>query len=160
MTLVKDKNDAADLVQDTFLRACNFYYRFELGTNVKAWLFTIMRNIFYNNTRMKSREMLSIDGGEGEDFFQDGGYPGNPRCLRMEPEVFKKDIQAALDGLPRHLRVIVVLKDMEGFNYKEISEILNCPMGTVMSRLARGRSKLKRALVAYQEISLHKAEGF
>ena len=80
MTLVKDKNDAADLVQDTFLRACNFYYRFELGTNVKAWLFTIMRNIFYNNIRMKNREMLSIDGGEGEDLSQDlvlgGGVSG------------------------------------------------------------------------------------
>ena len=74
--------------------------------------------------------------------------------------MFKKDIHEALGGLPRHLRVIVVLKDMEGFNYKEISEILNCPMGTVMSRLARGRSKLKRVLVAYQEVSLHKAEGF
>ena len=67
MTLVKDKNDASDLVQDTFLRACNFYYRFELGTNVKAWLFTIMRNIFNNNIRMKSREVLSIDGSEGDD---------------------------------------------------------------------------------------------
>ena len=164
ITLSKNKTDAADLVQDTFLRAFHFYDRFEIGTNVRAWLFTIMKNIFINNFHERKREVFPSEPEEGGDFIQGHAgevlhYYGHETFPNGKNEIFKKDIQMALDGLPECLRVVVILKDIEGFNYKEIAEILDCPIGTVMSRLARGRSQLKGALVAYRTVSQLKAEN-
>ncbi|HEX9759036.1 MAG TPA: sigma-70 family RNA polymerase sigma factor [Nitrospiria bacterium] len=164
ITLSKNKTDAADLVQDTFLRAFHYYDRFEIGTNIKAWLFTIMKNIFINNFRDRQREVFPIEPEEDGEFIQ--GHAGevlhhyaHEALPNGRNEIFKKDIQMALQDLPQRLRVAVILKDIEGFNYKEIAEILDCPIGTVMSRLARGRTQLKRSLVAYENVSHLKVEN-
>lgn len=145
-----DRDQAEDLVQETYLRACRFFDRYERGTHCKAWLMTIMRNIFINQYHQRSREVLVSEFDEPGDF-----EPLSPPGVSREDGSLKSrtarhDLKKALDALPAHLREVVLLKDAEGFDYKEIGRLIGIPLGTVMSRLFRARNQLKRHLKDYE----------
>ncbi len=157
MRLTGNANDAEDLVQDTYLRAFRFFHQYELGTNAKAWLFRIMNTIFLNDYRKKSRQGEPLSYDELEDFFlynrsQDSlpSAPGSTAQVNPEDAVLEKlDIEAierSIDELPEEFRETVALATLEGLAYQEISDILNIPIGTVRSRLSRGRRLLQRLL--------------
>lgn len=146
-------DEAEDLVQETFLRAFRFFHQYEHGTNCKAWLFTIMKHIFLNQSTQRARVVLcrNVDpddeDGESPSLWQDA--IGRSPASSLRDEVFAKDIQTALALLPETFRLVVVLKDVEGFSYGEIAQLLDCPIGTVMSRLSRARDMLRRLLQDY-----------
>jgi RNA polymerase sigma-70 factor (ECF subfamily) len=149
----RDARDAEDLVQDTVLAAFRFYDRFEPGSNCKAWLFKILTNTFINKYRRRVRER------EIHDQLVEDEAPSliseQSRSASRDPERFlhggllSDDVRSALDAVPSDYRMAVVLCDLEEFSYKEIAEIMDCPVGTVMSRLHRGRRLLQRALLPY-----------
>lgn len=148
--LTGDRDQAEDLVQETYLRACRFFDRYERGTHCKAWLMTIMRNIFINQYHQRSREVLVSEFDEPGDF-----EPLSPLGVSRDDGSFKSriarhDLKKALEALPTHLREVVLLKDAEGFDYKEIGRLIGVPLGTVMSRLFRARNQLKRHLKDYE----------
>jgi RNA polymerase sigma-70 factor, ECF subfamily len=153
LVLTGRPSEAEDLVQDTYVRALQFFHRYHQGTNCKAWLFTIMKRIYLNQAPQRAREVLcpdQSDQGEGEsgDFLD--YYAGLvDRAHSERNEVFRQDLVKALDLLPDSFGVVVVLHDVEGFSYSEMAQMLDCPMGTVMSRLARGRDMLRQLLFAY-----------
>lgn len=145
--------DAEDLVQETFLRAYRGYPRFEEGTNLRAWLYRILTNAFINSYRSKQRRPVESDLGEVEDLYlyrRLGGLEASTRSRSAEDElmdlVTDAEVKDALDALPDQFRIAVLLADVEGFSYKEISDILEVPIGTVMSRLHRGRKGLQKLL--------------
>ncbi len=153
--LTRKPEDARDLVQETYLKAFRYYNRFEKGTNLKAWLFKIMKNTFINNYRKRqSRPQESafsdIEGSFESVLRDDANGVKNP-----EEEILEKmldgDVQQALDDLPTDYRMVILLVDLEGFSYKEAASILEVPVGTVMSRLYRGRRLLERALLQYAQ---------
>ena len=135
LKLTGSVRDAEDLVQETFLRAYGKFDQFDFGTNCKAWMFKIMRNITLDQLRGKD-PLLAKDIGD----FDEVTYTENMSDHSTPSSI---DIKTAFDLLPKKYQVPVFLKDVEGFTYREISEILNIPVGTVMSRLFRGRSELK-----------------
>ncbi len=162
LRLTGNSNDAEDLLQDTYLRAYRFFYQYQPGTNAKAWLFRIMNTVFLNDYRRKSRqgETVSYDGLE--DFFlynrltEDGVTGvGGDRSETENPEkaVLEKldieTIQRAIEALPIEFRDTVALATLEEMSYQEIAETLEIPVGTVRSRLSRGRKLLQRALWEY-----------
>ena len=150
LVLTGNSDDAHDLVQDAYLRAYRFYHRYEQITNYKAWLFTITKNLFINRYHQRAREVSLTE----LEVVEDDPYESPKDVLvaasgRHEKGVFRQDFQRAMDTLPEKLRLAVLLKDVEGFDYKEIAEIMSCPLGTVMSRLSRGRNLLKKQLKDY-----------
>lgn len=150
LVLTANTDDAHDLVQDSYLRAFRFYSRYEHIGNYKAWLFTLTKNLFINRYHQRAREISLSD----LDIVDDEPYESPAPLLLLahdhhERGVFRRDIELALAAMPEKLRLAVLLKDVEGFDYCEIAEIMGCPLGTVMSRLARGRNRLKRALRDY-----------
>jgi RNA polymerase sigma-70 factor (ECF subfamily) len=152
LRLTRNRAEAEDVVQETCLRAFRNFHRFTAGTNCRAWLFTILRNVFLNRIRDGSREVLDPEGALIE-----GGIAGlNSPMIDVEsPEehllqsVVHGDVDRALRALPLGFREPVVLADLEGFSYREIAEILGCPIGTVMSRLFRGRQLLRHSLAGF-----------
>ena len=154
LLLTHERDFAEDLVQETYLRAFRFYNRYECGTNYKAWLFTMMRNIFINMFHQRARE-VSLSDLEMDEAKENGYEPPNgtfsPTRSILEKGIFRADLERALNCLPAQLKEVIVLKDIEGFDYKEISKILGCPLGTVMSRLWRSRNSLKKTLKDYYE---------
>jgi RNA polymerase sigma-70 factor, ECF subfamily len=140
--------EAEDVVQETYLRAFRGFDRFDPGTNCRAWLFTIMRNAFLNRRRGTAREVLVDDAG---------ALPAYEAAVEAGPtpeEAFLQtlvhgDVDRALKALPLDFREAIVLVDVEGLTYREVSEVLGCPIGTVMSRLSRGRRLLRGALEQY-----------
>jgi len=134
--MTRSAEDAEDLVQETFFKAYKYYDKFQEGTNLKAWLFKILKNTFINNYRKKKLEPRSVDFAEIEDSFE--------RIVRRDD-----DVRRALESLPYDYRMVVILADLEDFSYKEIADVLDCPVGTVMSRLYRGRKLLEKALLKY-----------
>lgn len=152
--LTGNSQDAEDLVQETFYKAYKYYDKFEEGTNLKAWLFKILKNTFINNYRKKKLEPRSVEFGEIEESFEKVLQHG-PAQRPLDPEeqylagVMDEGVKKALDSLPHDYKMVVILADLEDFSYKEIAEILDCPVGTVMSRLYRGRKLLERALLRY-----------
>jgi len=154
LRLTKNDRDAEDLVQDAFLRAYRFFDKFERGTNIKAWLFKILTNTFINKYRKNIKERQVIDEVE-----LDQGLLLSEESTRAsrDPEgdllrnMFSGDVQRALEALPEEFRVAVVLADLQDFSYKEIADIMECPVGTVMSRLYRGRRLLQARLRDYAE---------
>src|SRR5215831_19188210 len=152
--MTRSAEDAEDLVQETFFKAYKYYDKFEEGTNLKAWLFKILKNTFINNYRKKKLEPRSVDFAEIEDSFErivrrdNNDQPSDPES-EFFTGVLDDDVKKALDSLPYDYRMVVVLADLEDFSYKEIAEILDCPVGTVMSRLYRGRKLLEKALLKY-----------
>lgn len=150
MVLTANSDDAHDLVQDSYLRAFRFYHRYEHIANYKAWLFTLTKNLFINRYHQRAREISLAD----IDIVDDEPYESPAPVLlfaydRHERGIFRRDIELALTAMPDKLRLAVLLRDVEGFDYKEIAEIMGCPLGTVMSRLSRGRNLLKRSLRDY-----------
>ncbi len=147
LTMTRDESDAQDLVQDSYLRAYRFFDRFESGTDFKAWLFKILRNVYINKYHKESRAPQMVDI---RDIVESGVLKA---ALTPENEIFDElfddEITSAMNSLPEDFRFAVILSDLEGFSYREIAEILNCPIGTVMSRLYRGRSLLRNRLYEY-----------
>jgi RNA polymerase sigma-70 factor, ECF subfamily len=153
--MTRNAEDAEDLVQETYLKAYRYYDKFEEGTNLKAWLFKIMKNTFINNYRRQQQTPPQSDFADIEESFESlvskdaaSQIPKSPEEEFLE-EVLDEDVQRALDSLPTDYRMVVVLADLEGFSYKEIAEILEVPVGTVMSRLYRGRRLLEAAMLRY-----------
>jgi len=148
LRLTQNRAEAEDLVQETYLRAFRRFDQFEAGTNCRAWLFTIMRNIFLNRVRRSGIELTTDDLAAWES----GDSVTAPDPIRGTPEdeflltVLHGDVDRALRGLPAPYREAIVLADLEGLSYREVSEVLGCPVGTVMSRLFRGRGLLRQAL--------------
>ncbi|MHB1521956.1 MAG: sigma-70 family RNA polymerase sigma factor [Ferrimicrobium sp.] len=153
--------DAEDLVQETFLKAYRAYESFQEGTNLKAWLYRILTNTYINIYRAKKRRPDESNLEDVEDLYlyrRLGGLEAVQAGRSAEEEVLDRitdtDVKEAIDSLPDQFRLAVVLSDIEGFSYKEIAEIMDVPLGTVMSRLHRGRRAMQRALL---ESELRKA---
>jgi len=149
--LTRSPSEAEDLVQDTLLKALRAREHFTPGSNMRAWLLRILTNTFINRYRRGGLERSVLDGPDA-DPLADGWIGASTMEAMRDPEsramraLLEKEIVAALDELPEEFRLAVVLSDVEELSYKEISEIMGCPIGTVMSRLHRGRRLLKRRL--------------
>lgn len=152
LRLTRSDRDAEDLVQDTFMRAYRFFDKFERGTNFRAWLFKILTNTFINKYRRQVKERSFSDGPERDSvaaqLFSNGATEtaGNPED-RMLNRLMSETVLSAIDVLPIDFRMVVVLADLQEFSYREIAEILDVPVGTVMSRLFRGRKLLQKHLL-------------
>ena len=150
--LTRNARDAEDLVQDALLRAYRFWDSFEQDSNCKAWLLRIVTNTFINEYQRKKRHREVLDAASAEQESTDGvlihadaNDKQSPERTLLERSV-SDDVQKALESLPEDFRTAVVLCDVNGLSYKEIAEIMECPVGTVMSRLFRGRKLLAAAL--------------
>ena len=150
--LTRNAGDAEDLVQETMLRAYRFWHSFTEGSNCKAWLFKILSNTFINSYQRKKRSGEILNAAMAEQESTDGVLVHEKAQSQLSPEELlvqqslSEDVERALAEIPKDFRIAVVLCDVEGFSYKEISEMLECPVGTVMSRLYRGRRLLKKEL--------------
>jgi RNA polymerase sigma-70 factor (ECF subfamily) len=150
--LTRNARDAEDLVQDSLLRAYRFWDSFEQDSNCKAWLLRIVTNTFINEYQRKKRSREVLDAASAEQETTDGVLMHAEATERQSPERMlidrsvSDDVQRALDALPDDFRVAVVLCDVQGLSYKEIADIMQTPVGTVMSRLFRGRKLLATAL--------------
>jgi RNA polymerase sigma-70 factor, ECF subfamily len=144
LRLTRKAQDAEDLVQDTYLKAFRASRQFERGTNLKAWLFTILHNTFRNMRRHDGRNPVDVDSDTVEraaDVAGPGSHEQTPEQL-LSRATLDADLQAALDELPDAFRQAVWLRDVEEFSYAEIAQIVGVPIGTVMSRISRGRKML------------------
>jgi RNA polymerase sigma-70 factor (ECF subfamily) len=158
LRMTRNRADAEDLVQETMLRGFRSFESFSEGTNLRAWLFRILTNAYINRYRAKQRRPVETDMGEVEDLYlyrRVGGLEAAAASLSAEDQfldLFTDDeVKAALEDLPDNFRLPVILADVEGFAYKEIAEMLDIPVGTVMSRLHRGRKAMQRALYSFAE---------
>jgi RNA polymerase sigma-70 factor (ECF subfamily) len=151
MQMTRNAADAQDLVQDTFVKAYRFFDRFKSGTNCKAWLFKIMKNSFINTFRKRSRQPARVDFDEVEPTLQ--APPESQTVLAqadVDPRAYDDLVEDdVLDQLPFEFRMATVLCDIEGLSYQEIADIMECPIGTVRSRLSRARRFLQGRLRSY-----------
>ena len=141
LRLTRDPSDAEDLVQDTYLKAFRFARSFEEGTNLKAWLFTILHNTYRNRLRQGSRDPVDVDSEVVDHAAADAGRAPSPEEVLLRATI-DQDLQTALDALPEQFREAVWLRDVEELTYQEIATALDVPIGTVMSRISRGRRLL------------------
>ncbi len=156
MRMTRNPADAEDLVQETYLKAYRGFGGFEEGTNLKAWLYRILTNTFINSYRSKQRRPDETELDEVEDLYlyrRLGGLEAAQAGRSAEDELMDwftdSEVKDAIEALPEQFRLAVLLADVEGFSYKEIAEILDIPIGTVMSRLHRGRKALQKALYEF-----------
>jgi RNA polymerase sigma-70 factor (ECF subfamily) len=156
LRMTRNPADAEDLVQETYLKAYRGYASFKAGTNLKAWLYRILTNTFINAYRARRRHPEETELEEVEDFYlfrRLGGLEAAAAGRSSEDEVLDSmtddEVKQAVESLPEAFRMAVLLADVEGFSYKEIAEIMEVPIGTVMSRLHRGRRALQKALHEY-----------
>ena len=152
LRMTRNPADAEDLVQEAMMRAYRSFDRFEPGTNLKAWLFRIMTNAYINTYRKKQREPKKVSQDELAEFDlyrelkdHDPAWDATPENIVLS-NLVDSDIIEAIDDLPEQFRLAVVLSDVEGFSYAEMAEIMDVPLGTVMSRLHRGRKALQKRL--------------
>src|SRR5437868_10439851 len=149
--LTRNPSEAEDLVQDTLLKAMRAREQFHAGTNLKAWLFRILTNTFINKYRRGGLERSVLEGPDADPLVDGWVSASTMRQLR-DPEqgalmpIVEGEVERALDALPAEFKLAVVLCDVEEFSYEEIAQIMGCPIGTVMSRLHRGRKLLQRSL--------------
>ena len=153
LRMTRNPSDAEDLVQETYLKAYRAFATFKEGTNLKAWLYKILTNTFINSYRSRKRRPEQTELADVEDLYlyrRLGGLEAVSLGRSAEEEVMEHftdgDVKGAVEALPEQFRMAVLLADVEGFSYKEIAEILDIPIGTVMSRLHRGRRALQKAL--------------
>jgi RNA polymerase sigma-70 factor, ECF subfamily len=153
LRMTRNRADAEDLVQETYLKAYRSFGSFTEGTNLRAWLYRILTNTYINNYRAAQRRPETSDVEDIEDLYlykRLAGSGGSDPGRSAEDEALDRftddDVKAALESLPETFRMAVLLADVEGFSYKEISEITDVPIGTVMSRIHRGRRALQKAL--------------
>lgn len=153
--LVYNEDDANDLVQEAYMKAYRFIHKYEPGTNAKAWLFRILKNAFINEYRKKVRQPNKVDL---EDFItyhdsEEGSAYSGYSDLRQEmfDSMMGDEVTLAINKLPADFKIVILLCDIEGFTYEEISKIVNIPIGTVRSRLHRARNMLKEQLREYAE---------
>ncbi|MBV9662141.1 MAG: sigma-70 family RNA polymerase sigma factor [Acidimicrobiales bacterium] len=153
LRMTRNPADAEDLVQETYLKAYRAFGSFQEGTNLKAWLYRILTNTFINSYRARRRRPEQTELDDVEDLYlyrRLGGLEAVSAGRSAEEEVLEHftegEVKAAVEALPEQFRMAVLLADVEGFSYKEIAEILDVPIGTVMSRLHRGRRALQKTL--------------
>jgi RNA polymerase sigma-70 factor (ECF subfamily) len=154
LRLTRSSEDAEDLLQETYLKAYRHYASFQPGTNLKAWLFKILKNTFINEYRRRKQLPAQVDFAELEETFESAVVNTNAIVARSPEEELMEasldgEVRTSLKALPHNYKVVVLLADIEGYAYKEIADILAIPVGTVMSRLYRGRRLLERALLSY-----------
>ncbi|MCH8567770.1 MAG: sigma-70 family RNA polymerase sigma factor [Balneolales bacterium] len=154
LRLTTDPNDAEDLVQDTIVKAFRFFNSYEKGTNAKAWLFRILKNSYINNYRKKSKQPHQVDYSEISQYYE-SIRSEQSETTDLEDLMFREmlddDVTSALTELPEDFRTVVLLCDVEGFTYEEIANMLDVPIGTIRSRLHRGRNLLRARLLDYAE---------
>jgi RNA polymerase sigma-70 factor, ECF subfamily len=150
LRMTRNPADAEDLLQETFLRAFRGFGGFTEGTNLKAWMYRILTNTFINSYRKKQREPVTVLEEEIPEWYLYDQFRNSGESASAESRVLEalpdEDVKEALESLPEGFRMAVWLADVEGFAYKEIAEILGIPIGTVMSRLHRGRKALEKRL--------------
>jgi len=156
LRMTRNPADAEDLVQETYLKAYRAFGSFAEGTNLRAWLYRILTNTFINSYRSKKRRPEQVDVDEVEDLYlyrRLGALEAAAASRSAEDELLDHftddDVKNAIEALPEQFRLAVLLADVEGFSYKEIADILDIPIGTVMSRLHRGRRALQKALFEF-----------
>lgn len=158
MTLTRSQSEAEDLVQETYLRAVRAFGQLLPNSNLKGWMFVIMRNAWLNQVRHArvGPSFVELDKGEDELHHWTSARAEDPYAIYIR-KLERKEIIEAIESLPELYREIIVLRDVEGFSYQEIAGLLDCPAGTVMSRLGRGRQKLRRLLSGWQSVARAKA---
>ncbi len=152
--LSSDPNDAEDLVQDTIVKAYRFFASYERGTNAKAWLFRILKNSYINNYRKQSKQPYQVDYDEISTYYESVRSERSDTTDMEEimyRELLDDEVTTALNKLPEDFRTVVLLCDIEGFTYEEIANMLDVPIGTIRSRLHRGRNLLRTSLSRYAE---------
>ncbi len=150
--LANDPNDAEDLVQDTIVKAYRFFASYERGTNAKAWLFRILKNSYINNYRKQSKQPFQVDYDEISTYYESVRSERSDTTDMEEimyRELLDDEVTSALNRLPEDFRTVVLLCDIEGFTYEEIANMLDVPIGTIRSRLHRGRNLLRTSLTQY-----------
>lgn len=152
LRMTRDRDDAADLVQDTFMKAFRFFDSFEQGTNCKAWLFRILKNTYINTYRKTSKGPDTVEYDVVEEFY-DTIKDSSVETSTLEQQLFEQalddQVSDAIQRLPDDFRTVIILCDIEGFTYEEIAEFIDCPIGTVRSRLHRARKILAATLADY-----------
>ncbi|MFC1554791.1 sigma-70 family RNA polymerase sigma factor [candidate division KSB1 bacterium] len=159
LKLTHNPDDAKDLVQETYLKAFKFFEQFEPGTSCKAWLFKIQKNTFINKYRKKIKQPEHVDFDTVEPFVDliKDKSSGEKRDIdeQIADRYLSDEINEALTKLPHDFKMVLLLSDMEGFSYKEIADIMECPIGTIRSRLSRARKIMHKYLLKYS-----KEEGY
>ena len=152
LRMTSNPDDADDLVQETYLKAYRFWAQYEKGTNIRAWLFRIMKNSYINRYRKETKEPDTVDYADIQNFYKTIRYASaDPNDL--EEKIFggllEDEVARAIESLPEDFRTVVILCDIEGLSYEEIAEFVDCPIGTIRSRLHRGRKMLRASLFSY-----------
>ncbi len=152
LRMTYNRTDAEDLVQETFLKAFRFWESYEKGTNIRAWLFRIMKNAYINRYRKEKKEPETVEYEEVENFYNSVRETASESSDLQETlynNLLEDDVATAIAELPEDFRTVVILCDIEGLTYEEVAEFVDCPIGTVRSRLHRGRKLLRAKLLDY-----------
>jgi RNA polymerase sigma-70 factor (ECF subfamily) len=152
LRMTYNPSDADDLVQETYLKAYRFWDKYEKGTNIRAWLFRIMKNSYINRYRKETKEPETVDYDDVKNFYntvRDDSTDSNDLQEALFGNLLDDDVAKAIASLPEDFRTVVILCDIEGLTYEEIAEFVDCPLGTVRSRLHRGRKLLRSQLLQY-----------
>jgi RNA polymerase sigma-70 factor (ECF subfamily) len=149
MNLCRDRSEAEDLVQETYLRATRAASELKTDGNIKSWLFVIMRNAWLNQLRHKRSGPSFVELDADKSSYDSKDTRSNPHVVYLQ-KLEQLQVREAIESLPDVYREIILLRDFEGFSYQEIATVLSCPAGTVMSRLGRARGKLRELLSAWQ----------
>jgi RNA polymerase sigma-70 factor (ECF subfamily) len=147
-----NSDDAHDLVQETYMKAFRFWDKYEKGTNIRAWLFRIMKNSYINRYRKETKEPETVDYEDISNFYnsiRDHQTDKNDLQEKIFGGLLDDDVARAIETLPEDFRTVIILADIEGMSYDEIAEFIDCPVGTVRSRLHRARKMLKVKLYDY-----------
>lgn len=156
LKIVRNSDDAQDLVQETYYKAYKNYHQFNEGTNSKAWMFMILKNTFINNYRKLKKEPAKLDYDEIESFYESiksDQVNYNNLDLDFYNNLFDDELSTALAKLPEKMKEVFLLCDLEGYTYEEIAKIVNIPVGTVRSRLHRARKILQEELFGYAKVN-------